>query len=105
MYTTIQYVTGVLSDVLNYLLLHAKETAEVGGGGNGGVEKGELVKSKSFEYAKTAKGFSYSSEGVFVACFQFLKALAKSNIEVQRRCVTVAMCLCGCMRNCTAAYM
>ena len=47
--------------------------------------QGEAVKSKGL--AKTAKGFSYSSEGVFVACFSFLKAMAKNNIEVQRRCV------------------
>ena len=78
------HVTGVLSDVLNYILLHAEDTVDVGGGVFMGEESGEAVKSKGLE-----PGFSHSNEAVFVACFRFLKALAKDNIQVQRRCVVM----------------
>ena len=77
-------VTGVLSDVLNYILLHAEDTVDVGDGVFMGEGSGEAVKSKGLE-----TGFSHSNEAVFVACFRFLKALAKDNIQVQRRCVVM----------------
>ena len=83
------HVTGVLSDVLNYVLLHAKGTVDVGGGEEGDEGNGEAVKSKGLEI-----GFSHSNEAVFVACFRFLKALAKNNIQVQRRCVVISQCQC-----------
>jgi len=83
------HVPGVLSDVLNYVLLHAKGTADIGGGEEGDEGSGEAVKSKGLE-----TGFSHSNEAVFVACFSFLKALAKDNIQVQRRCVVISQCQC-----------
>ena len=65
------HVSGVLSDVLDFVLLHAKDT-KIGSRGKVGEENGEAVKSK-----------------VFAECFRFLKALAKDNIQVQRRCVVM----------------
>ena len=49
-----------------------------------GEEDGEAVKSKGLE-----TGFSHSSEDLFASLFRFLKALAKDNIQVQRRCVVM----------------
>ena len=77
------HITDVLSDVLNYIFVHAKDVAEVGG-----KEKmGEMaLQSASLERVEE---FEYSSEDVLVACFRFLKALTKNNIQVQRRCVMI----------------
>ena len=38
---------------------------------------------------ETEEDFECSSENVLVACFCFLKALTKNNIQVQRRCVMI----------------
>lgn len=81
------HVTGVLSDVLNYVLLNANCTAEVGVLGKTGEKMGEeTVETVGLE---TEEEFECTSENVLVACFRFLKALAKNNIQVQRRCVMI----------------
>ena len=59
--------------------MHAKDATDVGSGEEVEEEDGEAVKSKT--------GLSHSNEALFVASFRFLKALAKENIQVQRRCV------------------
>ena len=79
------HITGVLSDVLNYDLLNAKGTAEVGGRGKTQEKMGkEAVGTVSLE---TGEEFECTSANVLVACFRFLKALTKNNIQVKRRCV------------------
>ena len=81
------HITGVLSDVLNYVLLNAKGTAEVGGRGKTQEKMGEeAVGTVNLE---TEEDFECSSENMLVACFCFLKALTKNNIQVQRRCVMI----------------
>ena len=74
------HVAGVLADVLNYVLLHAKDTADARGGEKKEEKKEELLETVTLDVPK------YSSEEVLVACFRFLKALGKNNIQIQRRC-------------------
>ena len=96
------HITGVLSDVLNYVLLNAKGTAEVGGRGRT-LEKmeEEAVETVSLE---TEEDFEGTSENVLVACFCFLKALTKNNIQVQRRCVMIIPIYEN-IRQCTCNYL
>ena len=170
------HIIGVLSDVLNYVLVHAKdmanargremmgekkaelvETVSLGGsdtadargremmgkkkaelvetvslGGSDtadargremmGKKKAELVETVSLggsdmvdargretmgkkkvelELAETVSfgGSKYSSEDVLVACFRFLKALGKNNIQIQRRCAMILQ-----LYTCTCNY-
>ena len=74
------HVAGVLADVLNYVLLHAKDTADARGGEKKEEKKEELLEVVTLDVPK------YSGEEVLVACFRFLKALGKNNIQIQRRC-------------------
>ena len=46
----------------------------------------EAVETVSLE---TGEEFDCNSENVLVACFRFLKALTKNNIQVKRRCVMI----------------
>ena len=68
---------------MNYIFVHAKDAAEVGGK--------EKMRETALQSAslERVEGFKYSSEDVLVACFRFLKALTKNNIQVQRRCVMI----------------
>lgn len=97
--TTVPNVIGVLSDVLNYVLLNAKSTAEVGGRGKTQEKMGEeAVETVRLE---TGEEFECSSENVLVACFCFLKALTKNNIQVQRRCAMIIQyCTCNYLNCC-----
>ena len=63
--------------------MHAKDAAEVGGKQKVGET---ALETASLEIVE---GLKYSSEDVLVACFRFLKALTKNNIQVQRRCVMI----------------
>ena len=78
------HVAGVLDDVLNYVLLHGKDTADARGREKKEKEKEE--KKEELLEAVTLDVPKYSSEEVLVACFRFLKALGKNNIQIQKRC-------------------
>ena len=73
------YSAGVLSDVLNYILNQARDRAVMS---TSSCEADE-AKLKPSNAATTSKPCSQSA--VFKHCYLFLKALAKSNLEVQRR--------------------
>lgn len=92
------HVAGVLSDVLNYVLLHAKDTADARGREEMGEKKAELVETVSLG------GSKYSSEDVLVACFRFLKALGKNNIQIQRRCA-MQLYACTCNFSLSGVYV
>ena len=82
------HVAGVLDDVLNYVLLHGKDTADARGREKKEKEKEEKKEEKKAELleAVTLDVPKYTSEEVLVACFRFLKALGKNNIQIQKRC-------------------
>lgn len=80
---------GVLSDVLSYVLRHGK-----GAGASTHVateqrtveQEEEEPKAKPLLRKKTSRrARTFTNELVFVKCFQFLKALATKNLEVQQR--------------------
>ena len=85
---------GVLSDVLNYLLEHAHDVAFTQPT-TPAPESEPKRKVSAAAYRKARRktvraGFGdrpASMQSVFAACFKFLKALARKNLEVQQRYV------------------
>ena len=71
---------GVLSDVLTYVLTHASDLAVKMEEKHGQTQE---PKEKAV-VGKTAVQ-THPKEAVFVRCFQFLRAMAVKNPEVQRR--------------------
>ena len=69
------------------------DTADARGRETMGEKKAELVETVSLG------GSKYSSEDVLVACFRFLKALGKNNIQIQRRCAMILQ-----LYTCTCNY-
>ena len=80
-------LSGVLSDVLSYVLKHGKGASAQVATEQKKVEQEEAEpKPKPLLRKKTSRGGrTFTNQLVFVKCFQFLKALATKNLEVQQR--------------------
>ena len=68
-------LSGILSDVLNYVLKHGKSASTMVATEQKKAEDGVTPREKPLVF----------NNEVFVKCFQFLKALAAKNLEVQQR--------------------
>ncbi len=78
---------GILSDVLNYVLQHAKDVVTSQSATTPAAEDPKLptalVRRKTI---RSGTGYTPTSmEAVFVESFTFLKAIARNNLEVQQR--------------------
>ena len=73
----ILYSSGVVSDVLNYVL-HTEDIATIQQEAHSNESVGKGLQWKRAVHPS-------SCEAVFAACFNFLQVMARSNIEVQRR--------------------
>ena len=72
----ILYNYGILTDVLNYVLFHANKKTEP-------VAAVQMESVAAVKVEPVAAPATY--ESVLAECFRFLRALARGNIEVQRR--------------------
>ena len=80
----ILYNYGILTDVLNYVLLNADDVTA------SKMESGAALHSRQEKRMHRSRNVhsvygAASYESVFAECFRFLRALARGNIEVQRR--------------------
>ena len=79
---------GLLSDVLNYILQHAKDLTSLSPttpSADGPSQNLSAALSRKMS-VRSGVGYSPSSmESVFVESFKFLKSLARKNVEVQER--------------------
>ena len=83
---------GIFNDVLNYVLVHAGDASST-------VTQEEVDEEEEREEEPVSKSQasgvrrrrtvritrSYTNEVVFIHCFQFLRAMAVKNVEVQKR--------------------
>ena len=76
-------LSGIFSDVLNYVLKHGKGANTEVATEQKKVEDKDKPREKPLFRERGLR--VYTNELIFVKCFQFLKALATKNVEVQQR--------------------